>query len=644
MDSLIYIEREPVRAMESQVSTLQSKVSAYQSLNTKLSALSDKVNLLLYGDTAAPLAQKYSFRDRLADSVFAKCGITSSNEDKISATADNPTAEGSYAITVSQLAQAQTTASAGFAATSTTTGTGTIVITAGTNAPVTVTITSSNNTLTGVRNAINNANAGVTATIVNDGSSTAPYRLLITSNDTGEANAFIIEDTLSGGTALGFGSVPTQAAQNAEFIVNGVGISNSSNTISNVIDGVTFTLKEATTSAVTLRVEKDVDTIVTTFKDLVTAYNAVNTYIGSQFTYNKTAESAGVLAGDSTLRRIQSNLQNQIVQSVSNSFTTSYNLASQVGVEFNRDGSLTLNETELRQALSEDFTSVAAIFLGDGTTPGGATATDSRVTYNGKTSATEAGTYDIGIGTLAEQASAVGTEVVGTLLAAETLSITYGGSSYAVSLDAGANLGAILDAINAEVTLQGVAITATDDGTGRIKISTDAYGSSQTISVTSTGSGGSGTTGFSAAAISDTGVDIAGTIGGNAAVGSGRTLTGASGLPEEGLSVIIDQTTTGSYGSITVAPGGTGIEGDSVLMNLFSLLDGLTDPLSGPIYSARDGLNRSIDSIEDRITEYEARLEGRKKVLTAQFNAADEALKLLTVSQSSLSSQLASLK
>jgi flagellar hook-associated protein 2 len=118
-------------------------------------------------------------------------------------------------------------------------------------------------------------------------------------------------------------------------------------------------------------------------------------------------EKAGILSGDSTLRHIQSTLQKQIVQSVSNRFT-SYRVVSQVGLIFNRDGSLSLDESRLRSALTDDFTAVAALFLGDGASQGGNTASDGRVTYNGKTSTTQAGTYSMQIESLGEQASAVG--------------------------------------------------------------------------------------------------------------------------------------------------------------------------------------------------------------------------------------------
>jgi flagellar hook-associated protein 2 len=638
VDAIINVERAPVRTMESQVTSLQSKVSAYQSLNTKLSALSDKVNTLLYGTTEAPLTQQYSFADRLEDSVFAKCGVTSSDDNKISATASNPTSVGSYAITVSSLAQAKTMASAGFAdATTTSTGTGTITITTGSSAPVIVTITSATSTLAGVRDAINKANAGVTATIINNGSSTNPYQLLITADDTGTANAFTITDGLTGGQALSLAQ--TQGALDAQFVINGVSITKSSNTISDVIDGVTFDLKEETANPVTLKVEKDVDSIVSALEEFVTAYNAVNSFINGQFAYNANTKKAGVLAGDSTLRRIQSSLQNQIIQSVSNQFT-SYSVGSQVGLNFNRDGSLSLNKTKLQNALADDPTAVAALFLGNGTESGSATASDSRVTYNGKTTATQAGAYNIQVNTLAQKASAVGAQEVITLSGAETLTVAYGANSVDIALSAGDSLEIVLGKINSALSSGGIAATATNDGNNRIQISTNSYGSSQTITIESDGDGSSGTTGFGTTPVVGNGVDIAGTIGGNAALGNGLTLTGASGQPEEGLSVIISQTATGSYGTITIASDTEGVEGDSILMNLFSALDGITDSLSGPIHNATDGLNKNIQSINDRITEYEARLDARRLILTAQFSAADEALRLLTVSQANLTSQL----
>jgi|WetSurMetagenome_2_1015567.scaffolds.fasta_scaffold26504_4 flagellar hook-associated protein 2 len=640
VDNLIAYESAPITNMQSQVTSLQSKVTAYQSLNTKLSAMSDKLNTLLFGSPTAPFVQPYSFAERLSDSVFSKCMVASSNEDTISATASSSTISGSYAITVTDLAQAQAMASSGFSSsTAASLGTGTLTITTGSNDPVTISIGSSNNTLTGLRDAINNSGAGITATIVNDGSAT-PYRLLIRADDTGVANSFTITNNLSGGQAMSLAQ--TQAASDALFSVNGLSITKSSNTVSDVIDGVSFTLKQETASPVTLSVDKDTDAIVAAFKEFVTAYNAVSSYVSGQFTYNASKDTAGVLAGDPTLRSIQSKLQSPITQSITNRFTA-FGVAGRIGLEFNRDGSLTLNESELQEALADNFTGVAAIFLGDGTPSGGTTATDSRVSFDSKTAATQNGTYSIQVDTLAQQASLVGAQMLSALTADETLTITSGSTSAVVSLLQNDSLSAVLSKINSALSAQGMAVNATDDGTGKIKITTNEYGSSQNLTVVSSGYGTEGTSGFGLTPATSTGVDIAGTINGHNAVGSGLMLTGAAGQPEEGLSLRIAQTTIGNYGSVTVASDTQGSEGASVLMNLFSTLKGIKDPLSGPIQSATDGLNRNITALKDNITNYQERMEIRRGILTQAYNQADQALRMMSVSQAQLSSLISSL-
>jgi flagellar hook-associated protein 2 len=641
VDNLINADSAPIQRMQSQVTKFQNKVSAFQTLNTKLSTLSDKLNTILFGTTTAPLSPGYSFAERLKASIFSKSSVSSSDESIISATASNPTAGGSYSVTVSSLAQAKSSASSNFTSISSpATGTGTLIITTGTNSPVTVTIDGSNNTLAGVRDAINAANAGVTATIINDGTSN-PYRLVITANDSGTANAFSVTENLSGGQLLAFSQV--QEPEDAVFVVNGVSITKSSNSISDVIDGVTFNLKQKTNgSSVTLKVGQDTESIVSSLKDLISAYNDVNTYINGQFAYNTTTQTAGVLAGDSTLRNIQSSLQNQLVQTISNRFTSD-NVMGQVGVEFNRDGSLSLNEGTLRSALESDPRSVAALFLGDGTPAGSQTVTDNRVSYNGKTTATQPGTYAIQVTGLAQQATVTGNLAVTTLSQAEILTINWGEESAVVPLSQDEPLATVLFDINTVFSQQGIAASATNDGTGKIKITTTNYGSSQTITVTSNLDSPPGSTGFQTTPTTATGVDISGTINGHAAVGSALTLTGAAGQPEEGLSLNIAQTSTGDYGSVTIAPDQQGVEGAGIFMNLHSMLNGITDPLSGPIHNSTDSLNQAIRASNEEISRYQDRLDIEREMLTAQYSQADEALRLMTVTQASLNSQLASL-
>jgi flagellar hook-associated protein 2 len=205
------------------------------------------------------------------------------------------------------------------------------------------------------------------------------------------------------------------------------------------------------------------------------------------------------------------------------------------------------------------------------------------------------------------------------------------------------SLSTVLSKINGALSNQGMAATATDDGSGKIKIATNNYGSDQTITVVSDRDSASGTTGFGTFPNTSSGVDIAGAINGHEAIGSGLTLTGASGQPEEGLSLNISQTASGNYGSITVASDTRGTEGASILMNLYSTLGGLTDPLSGPITNAMDGVNKTISNLNDEISSYQDRLSQERDMLTTEYNQADTAMRLLSVTQASLTSQLGSL-
>jgi flagellar hook-associated protein 2 len=640
VSNLIYVDAAPIRRMQSQVSTLQSKISAFQTINTRLSTLANKVDNLLYGSSTEPLNHPYAYGDRLSSSIFSQCKVTSSDETAISATADNANYGGAYSVTVTNLAEAESWASANFANTTLKTGTGNLIIETADDS-VTITIDESNNTLVGVCNAINEANAGVTASIINDGTPNTPLRLLITASDSGSDYGFSInEDGLTGGQALQMAQ--KQAASDAVFVMNGVTITKGSNTVSDVIPGVTFTLKNETTSAVKLTVDKDVDGIIAALNEFVSAYNAVNSYINSQFSYDSTTKKSGLLSGDTSLRNIQTNLQNRMIQSVSNRFTD-FNVSGQVGIEFNRDGSLSLDAAKLRSALTSDFTSVAALFLGNGTPANSATASDSRVTYNSKTAATQSGIYSIEITDLAQKASTVGGQAITTTLSeTEHLTIISGGNTAYVTLEAGYDLQDVLDAINDELSAHGMEITATDDGTNKVKITANNYGSDGSFTIASDLGETSGT-GFGTSTVEATGTDIAGLINGHEATGSGLTLTGASGESEEGLMLTIAQTATGEYGSITVSSGNTGVEGESILMNLHTLMEGITDPLSGPIHNSEDALSQSIKYLNEEISDYQLRLDVEEEILTQQFNKADEALKLLQVTQSSISSQLAKL-
>jgi len=371
VDNLIYVQREPIRKLEEQTKTYQDKVSAYQAFNTKLLAFKTSVESLLYQGDQVPFSFPSSFEERLNNSVFALRTAQSSDEAVLTATASKGMTIGDFTVTVSRLAKFDTYASNNFASdTGTETQTGTIVIQKGVGDPVTVTVDDTNNTLQGIRDAINRANAGVTATIIQDGSA-SPYRLVLTSSESGTANALSITNNLKNkpGTALTFSR--TVSADNAALQINGINIINSSNTVTDAIEGVTLNLRAASGSAV-VTVGRDLDSIVAALKDFASKYNDVVSYISSQFTYSATDKKAGLLAGDFTLRRAQGMISSTLMGTI-NSDGAALRLLSQVGLKRNSDGTLTVDEAKLEQALESDFRGTAHVFLADAQDAAGGT-------------------------------------------------------------------------------------------------------------------------------------------------------------------------------------------------------------------------------------------------------------------------------
>ena len=367
VDNLIFVEREPIRRLEKQSQSFQSRVSAFQDFNSKLLALKTSIDSALFKDETVPLNLPTSFANRLQKSVFTLRTASSSDETILTAAADKGATAGNYSVTVSALASFDAHASNNFASDTTTTSKeGTLIIQKGTETAVTITVDSTNNTLQGIKSAINNENAGFTASIINDGSAT-PYKLVLTSDDSGTANALTITNNLTSGSGQDLTLAETVTAADASLTVNGVSITKSSNTVSDAIEGVTLNLETVSATTVTVSVDRDLDSVVEGIKDVVEKFNAVNSFIGAQFSFDASKETSGVLSGDSTLRSAQFELQSLITKSISNSLG-SLEIIGQVGISFNSDGSLSLDETELRDALESNFQDVPALLLGEDAT------------------------------------------------------------------------------------------------------------------------------------------------------------------------------------------------------------------------------------------------------------------------------------
>lgn len=364
--SLMTAESAPLTALQTKAASYTSKISSLGTLKSKLSAL----------QTAAAAMKQATGKTALT--TFASYSATVTDTTIASASATTGAVAGTYALEVTQLAQAQNFQSGTFSSTSDTIGTEGETLTfdfatpddEGNSRSVTITLDSSNNSLTGLRNAINSANMGVTATIVN-GSSGAQ---LIFSGEEGLDN----EITLGGDLASQF--TQTQAALDAEFTLNGIAATSSSNAASEVLDGVTINLtKEGTT---TLTVAADYSTNITSaLNSFITAYNAANSTMTTMGAYDATTKTAGALQGNQILRESQT-LVRSLLYDTTTGGSSSYQTLSDIGVSVGTDGSLSLDSTKLSAALSADSSAVATLVTKIGS--GFNTELEKTVGYSGR--------------------------------------------------------------------------------------------------------------------------------------------------------------------------------------------------------------------------------------------------------------------
>jgi flagellar hook-associated protein 2 len=362
ISKLMQVEQRPLVQLGTKEAKQQTQLSAFGSLKSALSSFQDSVKAL----TKPNLFNGY--KTSLTDTTLATISASSS------------TIAGTHDIEVQALAQAQKITSETFATTDTAIGSGTLTITLGAynsdnntftaNAEKeakTITIDPAKSTLADIRTAINEANAGVTANIVNDGNGN---RLVIATKDSGLVNSLqITVDNASGDLSkLAFNTstggisnmTETVAAKNAVMVIDGITIEKASNTISNALEGITFNLLKADPGIkTTLTVEKDNRSVGTAVKAFVTAYNDLEKTINNLSRYDTANKQAAVLTGDSTVRMVQNRVRSMLTANQSASGV--YGL-SEVGISFQKDGTLQLDEGKLNAALNNPDKDIPAFF------------------------------------------------------------------------------------------------------------------------------------------------------------------------------------------------------------------------------------------------------------------------------------------
>ncbi|EGM8070288.1 flagellar filament capping protein FliD [Escherichia albertii] len=361
LDSLTAAQKATLTPISNQQSSFTAKLSAYSTLKSALTTFQTANTALSKAD------------------LFSATSTTSSTTAFSAITAGNAIA-GKYTISVTHLAQAQTLT------TSTTRDDTKTAIAAsdskltiqqgGNKDPITIDISAANSSLSAIRDAINNAKAGVSASIINVGNS--EYRLSVTSNDTGLDNAMTLsvsgDDTLQSFMSYGANSNGMEVsvvAQNAQLTVNNVAIENSSNTISDALENITLNLNDVTTGNQTLTITQDTAKAQSAIKDWVNAYNSLIDNFSSLTKYtavdagsDSQSSGNGALPGDSTLRTIQTQLKSMLSNTVSSS---NYKTLAQMGITTDpSNGKLELDADKLTAALKKDASGVGALIVGDG--------------------------------------------------------------------------------------------------------------------------------------------------------------------------------------------------------------------------------------------------------------------------------------
>jgi flagellar hook-associated protein 2 len=350
ISQLMAIERAPKDKLAADATKTQTQISEVGKITSAVSKLRD-------------LASKLS-----SSGFWQQTAATSSNASAVSVTSSSSAAASNYAVNVTQLAKSQSVV-AGTTFTSATAfvGTGTLTLDMGSWDATQTTFTprdppaaaslaiEATDTVESLRDKINAAGLGVTASILTDASGA---RLVMRSKETGAVNGFAVGVTGATGdlASLAYPASGTKTAtlnnpaSDASATINGLAVTSASNSLTNVLDGVSLTLNATTTSEVTINIASDTEAMKKTLQEFATAYSDIVRTISTNTKYDAASKKAGPLQGDNAIVGVLSRMRG--ILGMNSGASPAFPRLSDIGFEQQRDGSLTVNETRLKNALS----------------------------------------------------------------------------------------------------------------------------------------------------------------------------------------------------------------------------------------------------------------------------------------------------
>lgn len=615
--------------LTSQKTLLETQISDYGLMRSSLSKLET---------AAAALGSADTFNAKALSIPDTKLiGIT-----KLDAKAT----AGSYQLKVEQVAQAQSLSSATFSSMTAPVGKGTLTIRLGEWNPAgnafavdasktgaTITIDDNNNSLTGLRDAINKANIGVTASIVSDGGS---YKLLMTAK-TGAKNEIEItaaEDPGSPGLAsFNFNETTRNLTQQQEGLdakvrINGLLVNRESNQITDVVGGLEFDIfASSLTETISITITEDKATAEKVIRDFVAAYNTFKTEVENLVGFNAESKEYGSLRNDSLAKNLVQGVRNVLSSSVAG-LGEGFSSLSSIGIRTKLDGSLEIiqnqENVDFRAAMDKNFDKVRDLFVPKTSS----TASDIDVTkFSAKSNP---GSYEVVITQQPSKGKLTGADVALAFpidTSGKDYSFTFsldGITSSSITLPtakvyaSGAELAAEFQSlINLDTNIKeartNVAVTFE---AGKLVFVSDSYGSSSKVAFTAVGAD-MADLGIAAGA-GTTGTDVGGTIGGVAAFGYGNVLLPAIGSKAEGLSMTVQPGATS--GTITFSRGFAGSM--STLINDFLKNSGL-------IKERETNIGKDIAKVEKDEQALNRRSDAYRARLMAQFQAMESIVRSL---------------
>lgn len=605
------------------------------------------------------------------ENAFKSINATSSNEEKFTVTANEHAVTGSYDIEISQLAQSQKLKSQAFVSELDAIGTGTISIEFGevndaknsfdVNSEIPtqhISIDEENSSLRGIQQTINQANAGVRASIINDGTG---YRLILNSEKSGVENSLRIsisdddvndEDLFSlsllaynpiatteveGGTASGKNLEEASVAKNALFSIDGINISSGQNEIKDSIPGITLNLNKLTEQGIeSFKVEKETAGIKQSIRSFVSSYNELMTTVSTLTGFNSESGQAGPLSGDSAIRGITDQIRRRLSTSF-DGINENLTALSSIGINSSLDGSLSLDDFKLDMAIEKHADEIAHLFAAAVST------SDAKIIVASEKIPATDGVFNITINQIPSSGSFTGQRLINypdnifnipekiTLVVDDVTSgeIKLLPRSYASGKEFAAELERV---INQDVSLKSKSKSVSVNYINNtLKITSNSVGLVSDVDVKSISQNLSSLTGlFSGEGVK--GKDLKGNVNGYDLVGEGTKLKLEGVL--SGVVLDVSGKKTGPRGELTVTNG------------IASILDELTNSFleSKGLLDARiDGYNSKIKNIDKERENLVRKLEVSEQRYLKQFSNLDAMLGKMRATSNFLSEKLSSL-